>query len=251
MTLTSWLTTSGWAQLSPLCPGSSTITWPASGRAGAVALGDGAPAEAAPAGELAGPPGPELPPSPDAALDAGSEPPEQAASTPARAAAAANAATARTGPRRSRTTARAGVRTPNSQLSHARCRAAFPRDDRFRRDPTGAGSSPHNRTTSQFEIVRWARPGRRHVTATTLAAALERAHNLDVATRQHYRSEIQFATRPAASVSSQWMFARPPVGGDGCGMANLTVGRSDPPGRRTDSGKVPVLYLSARCSCLA
>src|SRR5438034_845938 len=141
MMLTSRLMTAGWAQLSPLCPGSSTITWSASGRAGAVALGEGAaeaaPAEAAPAGEPAGA---------DAApSDAGGEPPEQAASTTARAAAAATAAAPRTGPRRFPTAERAGVRTPNGQLPHAQLRAAFPRDDRFRRDPTGAGGSPHNR----------------------------------------------------------------------------------------------------------
>src|SRR4249919_3060656 len=95
MTLTSRLMVAGCAQLSPLCPGSTTITWPASGEPGAVA-----PAEGTLAGELAGLPGPVVTRCPAAALpDAGAGAPEQAASRPARAPAAVKAAATRTGRR--------------------------------------------------------------------------------------------------------------------------------------------------------
>src|SRR5215831_3837852 len=92
MTLTSRLMVAGCAQLSPLCPGSTTITFPASGRRGAVAL-----AEGALAGEPAPPLGPVAAPFPAAAPPgAGAGAPEHAASRPARAPAAARAAAART-----------------------------------------------------------------------------------------------------------------------------------------------------------
>src|SRR5215475_8076651 len=98
MTLTGRLMTAGCDQFSPLCPGSRTITLPASGRLGAVALADGVPA-----GERVEPPcggvvAPWLaavaPPGADVASDAGVAPPdadtdatEQAASGPTSAAA--------------------------------------------------------------------------------------------------------------------------------------------------------------------
>jgi len=84
------LMTAGCAQLSPLCPGSITTTWPASGRLGAVAL-----AEGALAGESPGPvvTGPEVTgAAAGAPADDGTGAPVQAASRPARVPAAAKAA---------------------------------------------------------------------------------------------------------------------------------------------------------------
>src|SRR5215469_9673659 len=82
ITLTSWLMTAGCAQLSPLCPGSITTTWPASGRLGAVAVAEGVLAgESEVTGTAAGTLG-----------DVGAGAPEQAASRPARVPAAAKAA---------------------------------------------------------------------------------------------------------------------------------------------------------------
>src|SRR5215469_2917969 len=84
ITLTSWLMTAGCAQLSPLCPGSITTTWPASGRLGAVAV---AVAEGVLAGES------EVTGTAAGTLgEDGAGAPEQAGSRPARVPAAAKAA---------------------------------------------------------------------------------------------------------------------------------------------------------------
>jgi hypothetical protein len=83
------LMTAGCAQLSPLCPGSITTTWPASGRLGTLA-----PAEGAPTGVSPGPvvTGPEATGAAGAVGDDGAGVPEQAASRPARVPATARAA---------------------------------------------------------------------------------------------------------------------------------------------------------------
>src|SRR5262249_13671283 len=86
MTSTGWLMPAGCDQFCPLCPGSSTITLPASGRLGAVALADGAPAgerEEPPCGAGVTPRLAVAPSDADAApADAVVAPPEAGASPP-------------------------------------------------------------------------------------------------------------------------------------------------------------------------